>query len=55
MSKLNATCEEIQMFLSGYLDEELEADDIARVEGHVAGCAACAEEMERMRSMRRRR
>ena len=40
---------EIQDLLAGYLDGELSEQDRSRVEAHLAGCPACAEDLERQR------
>lgn len=45
MSRLDRyTCEEVFRRLDAYLDRELGADEIARVEQHLATCAECARE-----------
>lgn len=38
------TCEEVFRRLDDFLDRELSAEEIARVEEHLAACAQCARE-----------
>jgi anti-sigma factor RsiW len=35
-------CREVLALLTRYLDGDLSADELARVQAHVAGCDACA-------------
>ena len=44
-------CETMQPLMSGYLDGELNADDRAALEAHLARCASCREEFERMKQL----
>jgi anti-sigma factor RsiW len=43
------TCKANRRLFSRYLDGGLEAADVAALEAHVAGCAACREELARWR------
>lgn len=43
-------CEEYELWLSAYLDGELAASDLPRLEGHVAGCDRCARELAALRT-----
>lgn len=45
---------ELQDLLAGYLDDELEDHDRERVEAHLAGCAACREDLARQRLLQER-
>ncbi|MFK7960003.1 MAG: zf-HC2 domain-containing protein [Phycisphaerales bacterium] len=48
---LPAACAEFRAVLSGYLDGQLEADEIRRADGHLAGCSGCravTDETERL-------
>ncbi|KPJ64600.1 hypothetical protein AMK68_01190 [candidate division KD3-62 bacterium DG_56] len=47
MSKVN--CRSARAKLCAYIDEQLPAEHRAEIEGHLAGCAACAEELRRLR------
>ena len=38
-----------EFLLSAYLDDELETDDILRIESHLAGCAACSRKLVDLR------
>jgi anti-sigma factor (TIGR02949 family) len=40
------TCEEVFRRLNDYLDRELDADEMARVRGHLETCAICASEYD---------
>jgi anti-sigma factor (TIGR02949 family) len=40
------TCEHVFRLLDDYVDRELTADEIQRVQEHLAVCAACASEYE---------
>jgi len=42
-------CEEITNLLSGYIDGELDKGELKRVEEHLRGCPACAEELRVLR------
>lgn len=44
-------CEQIEPMLSAYLDGELDADERAAVERHVADCPACAAELRELRGV----
>jgi anti-sigma factor RsiW len=43
------TCDEARDWLSAVLDDALAADERARVEGHLEGCAECRRELEQLR------
>lgn len=45
------TCEQASDRLSSYVDEELDAAASARLERHVASCASCARELDRLREL----
>ncbi len=45
-------CAEIRDQMSQYLDEEMGLEDRWRMDRHVAGCADCAGELERLRGLR---
>ena len=40
------TCQDYKDFMMGYLDDELDAEQRAAFEAHLAGCAACRKEIE---------
>jgi hypothetical protein len=46
-------CEEIREDLVAWLDGELDPDAVARVDRHVAACAACARELAALRDLGR--
>lgn len=43
------TCDDARESLSAFLDEALEPEERRRVEAHLAGCADCPRELERLR------
>jgi anti-sigma factor RsiW len=43
-------CEEYELWLSAYLDGELAAADLSRLEGHVVSCDRCARELAALRT-----
>jgi len=45
-------CVDQELLLGGLIDNELDAANIAMVEGHVARCDGCREELERMQALR---
>ena len=45
------SCEELKPMLTGYVDGELSAEQRARVEEHLAGCAGCRREAEQLRRL----
>jgi anti-sigma factor RsiW len=45
-------CEEWGILLHGYADGELDAANALRFEQHLAGCAGCAAELERLEALR---
>lgn len=45
---MTESCEEIRELMSGYLDNELDADQTARLETHLAQCPSCRDELEDM-------
>lgn len=45
------TCDDARDLLEAYHDGELVAEDRARVEAHLQGCAACAHELASLRSL----
>ena len=52
MSHLDrVTCEDAFRKLDDFLDRELSDDELARIRGHLAICAACASEFEFERSV----
>ena len=44
-------CEEIGSLISGYIDGELDPEQRAQVEAHLAECGACRDEVARYREM----
>jgi anti-sigma factor RsiW len=48
---MTPACPDEQLLLNAYIDGELDAANIARTEAHVAACADCREELERLRSV----
>ena len=44
-------CEEVLKHLDDYLDRELSADDLARLEAHLCECAHCAKAAQFEESM----
>src|SRR6476469_6655726 len=47
-----SACPDQEMRLGGLVDNELDAANIALVEAHVARCAGCREELERLQAVR---
>lgn len=47
------TCQEIQLQLDDYLDDELSPSARRRVEDHLTGCATCSEELLQIESLMR--
>ena len=47
---MTAPCAEQELLLNAYIDEELDAAHTAKLEAHVASCAGCREELERLRA-----
>ena len=45
------TCKEVVEIVSDYLEDALSAQDRARVEAHLAGCAGCTTYVEQMREI----
>jgi predicted anti-sigma-YlaC factor YlaD len=45
---MNDACETMQELMSGYLDDELDDEDIKRMKGHLESCAACRQELNEM-------
>ncbi len=45
------TCDDARDLLEAYHDGELGADDRARIEAHLQGCAACARELAGLRAL----
>ncbi|MBV9834183.1 MAG: anti-sigma factor [Alphaproteobacteria bacterium] len=45
------TCDDARDLLEAYHDGELGAEDCARVEAHLQGCAACARELASLRAL----
>ena len=48
---MTPACADQELLLNAYIDEELDAANVARVEAHVAGCGDCRDEMERLRTV----
>lgn len=44
-------CEEIDSLISGYIDGELDSEQQAKVDAHLAVCSVCSDEMARYRQM----
>ncbi len=49
---MNWTCRDTEGRIPRFLDDELEADDRAALEGHLSGCARCRAEMDAARAWR---
>src|SRR5260221_5438454 len=47
-----SACADQELLLGGLVDNELDAANIAMVEGHVARCEGCREELERLLALR---
>lgn len=45
-------CPDYELLLNGYLDDELDAANIVRVEQHLANCAGCSDRLARMQAVR---
>ena len=45
-------CGDIEVYLSGYLDEELSDDEKRQVESHLETCASCQEVLNQLRKIR---
>lgn len=45
-------CVDQELLLGGFIDNELDAANVAMVEGHVARCEGCREELERLQALR---
>ena len=45
---MNEDCEDNRELMSGYLGNELDAGQRARLEAHLAGCPACRDELEEL-------
>ena len=45
------TCKEVVEIVSDYLEDALSAQDRARFEAHLAGCAGCTTYVEQMREI----
>jgi len=45
------TCKEVVEIVSDYLEDALPAQDRARFEAHLAGCAGCTTYVEQMREI----
>jgi anti-sigma factor RsiW len=45
------TCREVVEIVSDYLEDALSAQDRARFEAHLAGCAGCTTYVEQMREI----
>jgi anti-sigma factor RsiW len=45
------TCKEVVEIVSDYLEDVLSAQDRARFEAHLAGCAGCTAYVEQMREI----
>jgi predicted anti-sigma-YlaC factor YlaD len=50
MFRRKSECQIVKGRLSPYIDEQLNPADKERVEGHLAGCRACLEELESLRA-----
>jgi len=48
---MQRSCNEIDSLLSGYIDDELDAETRAHVEAHIEECSVCRAELERYRRM----
>jgi len=46
------SCERFKPMLTGYLDGELDPAERAQVEQHLAGCEACARELEELTALK---
>jgi anti-sigma factor RsiW len=46
------TCEDLRMFLSAYLDDELDATESLRLEKHLTGCLECRQAQEAQLALR---
>ena len=51
MSGEDLTCKEVVEIVSEYLEGALSAQDRARFEAHLAGCAGCTTYVEQMREI----
>ena len=51
MSEGDMTCKEVVEIVSDYLEDALSAQDRARFEAHLAGCAGCTTYVEQMREI----
>lgn len=45
---MTESCETFREWMSGYLDDELDAEQARRLESHLAGCDACRDELEEL-------
>ena len=50
MFKRRSVCDKVRGLLSPYLDEQVSTSDKALVEGHLASCSPCGEELEALRT-----
>ena len=46
------SCDEFKGSMMGYLDGELDAEQRARLESHLAACEACTREMGELRKLK---
>ena len=51
MREGDMTCKEVVEIVSDYLEDALSAQDRARFEAHLAGCAGCTTYVEQMREI----
>jgi len=47
---MTAPCADQELLLNAYIDDELDAANTARLDAHIAGCSACRDELERLRT-----
>ena len=45
---MNDACGTMQELMSGYLDDELDDEDMKRMKGHLESCVACRQELNEM-------
>jgi predicted anti-sigma-YlaC factor YlaD len=48
---MQSVCDEIAVLLSGYIDGELNDDERAQVDQHLAGCETCRRELTELQQM----
>jgi anti-sigma factor RsiW len=47
------TCKQAKLWLHAYIDGELDANHVAKVEGHLAACSHCAAQLRQYRHLHR--